>query len=191
MWFSILRCHFGIKITIQVKPNEKMSLLSPSKFINQIDTDIVFGFIRNEQKLIKPKTIPIEISHLCLLYFYVYDYFVECGDRMKISEDNHTVEISQAPAFLYSAAYGYLDIVRTSYCPPMIYVWTYKILNKHSEAVIDIGIDSSDKADLNESFCGLKNGCVSYKFTSTGIVYNGNFGGIPFELGGVFNKVIW
>ena len=63
------------------------SLFKKIKSINQWEKDLVIGYTKQAQRLMKHNQIPMAISYLCLVYHYEYDYFHECEDDMDINQD--------------------------------------------------------------------------------------------------------
>ena len=83
------------------------SLFKRIKPINQIDRDIVIGYTKGVQTLIKSQQIPMAICYLCLLYFYDFDYFEKAGKGMKINENGDIIEIIKRTG---CTGYGKWDI---------------------------------------------------------------------------------
>ena len=111
----------------------------------------MIGYIRNAQKLIQSYPIPMDISYLCLLYFYEYDYFFKCGDSMDINETGDTVNVIFDGE---ATCYGKIDISNRN--ESIIYEWKFKILrfdHQFAEWIMCIGIDASNREHCNDFFC--------------------------------------
>ena len=130
------------------------SLLKQIKSINQIERDIVIGYIKYEQKsltiAVAPHEIPVEICYLCILYYYEYDCFNKdkCAEQMTIDDTNTIVTIQKSGGG-FKKAFGAIDIFnKDNSMYSMIYSWTFKILNHKTDTpqVIYIGIDSDYKS---------------------------------------------
>ena len=140
--------------------------------INQLDKDVVIGYAKNVQKLLKTQQIPMAITYLCLLYFYETDYFYKAGMMMNINDKGDILEALQQ-----STCYGKLDIGYHLHFNKLILSWTFKIIqfSPLSRNSLCIGIDSSNRrhydyffANFNDYSC-LKN--LFYAVTNEGFMY--------------------
>lgn len=163
-------------------------LLKQIKSINQIDKDIVIGYIKNEQKLltlsISPNKIPMGISYLCILFYYEDDCFNkdQCAKEMEIDETNSIVAIKQSGGG-FKKALGAMDIFDRNDGISRIYSWTFKILDHKPDMaqVIYIGIDSNDKSK-NESSLNIVSYALGTETRTAGFTMdNGSYKNIFLE----------
>ena len=150
------------------------------KAINQIDKDVVIGYTKNAQNILKPQQIPMAITYLCLLYFHQTDYFYKAGKMMKINDKGDILEvIQQCTTDNRSTCYGNLDIGFHSHFNKLILSWTFKIVQcPWLRKVLCIGIDSSKRrhydsffADYNDPLCQKT---LFYAVTHQGCMYTVN-----------------
>ena len=102
--------------------------------MTQWEKDLVIGYNKRAQKLLRSGQIPMAVSHLCLVYFHEYDYFDECGnDKITMINDkrNQMSVIKDGGDFVY----GKMDVMYD--ISPMIYSWTFSIF---ANGLIMIGI---------------------------------------------------
>ena len=81
-----------------------------------MDKDLVIGYTKNAERMIKTQQISMAISYLCLLYFYEYDYFIEAGKGMQINKRGDTIKI-QSPndeSITACTCYSALDIPKNN-----------------------------------------------------------------------------
>lgn len=93
--------------------------------INQIDKDIVHGYIRRSWNSFKHLNIPIAINHICLIFFYEFDHFAECGLNMDINDKKDIVTNTGGRG---STCYGALLIANDDYSTRFIYQWEFVVL---------------------------------------------------------------
>ena len=127
------------------------SLFKKIKSINQWEKDLVIGYTKKAQKLVKPNQIPTAISYLCLVYYYQYDYFVFGGnkiDGIHINDKNDTVTVID-DGVGSSYVYGIMSISDEI---PLIYRWTFKLLNKGEEFYNDLAIGISNETDSEHDY---------------------------------------
>ena len=113
------------------------------------DKNVVFGFMRQMQLLLPTDTnpyyiIPPLVIYICLYYYRHYEIFTLFGDKMSINEANNIVKCHGN----YNTVYGKVIIDGLSQA---IHVWKVKILEL-KYGCIYVGIDSSNKAVINEDF---------------------------------------
>eukprot|EP01084_Bolivina_argentea_P001714 3161_1 len=131
------------------------------QFIDQINKDIVFGYIRIAQKLLPSNNpyynIPTLVLHACLLYYVPKECFDQIGAEMKIMYDdndnnNNIVELKSGS--VWNTAYGSFVIDANKNCNA-IYQWKIKLIKLHTYShgqslshgyYCGIGIDSSSIA---------------------------------------------
>ena len=100
------------------------SLFKKIKSISQWEKDLVIGYTKEAQKLVRPNQIPMAISYLCLVYYYQYDYFDKCDDdALEINQQKDTVTVVQEIEGI-GTVYGNMYIMETK--PPIIYSWTFE-----------------------------------------------------------------
>ena len=112
------------------------------KLVDQRTKDLVEGFIKKASHDID---IPSSIVSVCILFYYLGEFFSTCGDAMKI-DDNKT--ILKACPLARNTGYGNIRINNEYNC---IYSWTLKLV------ALDIyntwiGIDASNKEYSHRNF---------------------------------------
>ena len=121
---------------------------------------VVFGYIRNveiEFDSNSSNPIPPLISYICLMYFYVIEYFEFIGNHIKLSENKST--ISKTDNGWTSTSYG---SVITPSTDPLTAKWFIKLINPKNANII-IGIQSSN-IDINQPFTWNRTGDMYYGF---------------------------
>ena len=113
------------------------------------DKDVVFGFMRQMQLLLPNDTnsyynIPPLVIYICLYYYRQHEIFTLYGNKMSVNETNNIVKCDGN----YNTVYGNVIIDGLSQA---IHVWKVKILEL-KYGCIYVGIDSSNKAVINEDF---------------------------------------
>ena len=90
--------------------------------------NLVFGWIRNVDALIKSNNIPMAIYYLCLAYYYFPEYFHKAReDRFKISDDKLTITCFKNCSYLHHTIYMKYIIKSMK---DNIIKWVFKI-NEH------------------------------------------------------------
>ena len=109
------------------------SLVKKIKSINQWEKDLVIGYTKDAQKLVKPNEIPIAISYLCLIHYYEYDIFVCPEYKLKEMHINHKRDtiIVNNNHICSANVHGIMSISDDGI--PAIYRWTFKLFNKGDE----------------------------------------------------------
>ena len=126
-----------------------MASLEDVKFIDATSKIIVFGFMREAQCVLPTGniyyTIPVLVSHWCLLYFTMQESFdPDCHHgKLKLKEDNSIVTVHETGDG-FAAITAYLKkIVKSG-----VHQWEFKIL--HDDGwTIDIGIWKVDRYPEN------------------------------------------
>ena len=122
------------------------------KQIDDTTKDIINGYIRNEQLLLPYEEnayylIPPLVIHLILLYYFDAEYFnipyehKETSKAYKVSEDKKTITKTD-----WSDISIFGNIVIPSTRSSLIYCWSFKILQLHTN--LTFGITS----DINDTF---------------------------------------
>ena len=68
-----------------------MASLKKLKTLDHADKSLVFGYITHMEEESNISSIPLVIVYKILAYFYIYEYFSECGDDLQITDDKTTV----------------------------------------------------------------------------------------------------
>eukprot|EP01083_Nonionella_stella_P142180 439379_1 len=110
---------------------------SAAKNVDQDTKDLVFGFIRDIQKLLKDENdhiyqSPMIITHLCLMYYYLSEHFTKSGANIKILNKPRN-RIQKQPSGEYwspnhntlNTAYGHVNIYGTT---NNLFVWKLKMM---------------------------------------------------------------
>ena len=127
------------------------SLFTKIKSINQWEKDLVIGYTKEAQKLVKPNQIPIAISYLCLVHYYEYDYFVFAANKINEIHINHKKDTVTVIDDDVGSRYVY-GIMSISDEIPVIYGWTFKLLNKGKEIDNYFAIGISNEADPEHDY---------------------------------------
>ena len=112
---------------------------------SQRDKDVIFGFIRNAQRLLPFKenpyyTIPALVAYVVLPYFAAIEYFTKHGTAMTLSDDKFTCKNNRRT---WSTVYCAFDINdKTNYNKV---IWDLLINIPKSETLAVLGIDGSNK----------------------------------------------
>ena len=132
-----------------------------TKYVSKDSHFLVFGFIREHQLLVSDLIIPSPIYLLCLMYYYLQNYFGIHSSRIQVTGDqNETITSKESKD---SCAYGYHWIHSMS--NKLI---TYKIKINHGFNAYqdsDIGISASDTF-IDEDFASSTN--IYYAFDADG-----------------------
>ena len=119
------------------------SLFSKIKSINQWEKDLVIGYTKEAQKLVIPHQILLDISYLCLIYHYEYDYFNETTENLDTNKDKNTVTIAKQGGIGFAVG----KVIIESKIP-MIYSWTFQIFKQGTDFYLKcFGISNCTKID--------------------------------------------
>lgn len=142
-------------------------LFEKIKLVDQKTKDLVAGFIRNsEQEFNENAIIPSSITTICTLFYYLGEFFADCGKNMVIENEMKILKIA-APRHwkvVRNTGYGNVNINNEYNC---IYSWTLKLVALDSFNTY-IGIDSSDKEYIDDNFSSGQNNTY-YLITSRGV----------------------
>ena len=124
--------------------------LLTNKRIDEKTKFIVSGYIRKCQLLLQSKNnayynIPLLVEHICISYYWIAEYFSKYGKGIAIKMDDSC-----------STLYGNIQIDHY----PMIYKWTFKIIQNIDQ--MDIGIADWDGADGDHIDDRFTESCQSY-----------------------------
>ena len=130
--------------------------------VSQSTRDTVFGYIRKHQKLLdEDKIIAPLIYNLCLLFFYIKEYWAAYDKVLfKVNQQKDTfTNMGNGKGTVY----GNICIDSQIEC---IYKWKFKILVNTETYGIYFGIDSSNKKFLDDDFSYFRadnqSKCYSY-----------------------------
>ena len=117
----ILSLHVGFSLGLS------MSLdLKDIKYVDSITHLIVYGYIRDTEKILDLSyDVPELISTICLLFYFQREYWEICGESLKISSktsDDDTVTKSGKDT--WRTAYGKYQVDLSE--PDLIYEWIIK-----------------------------------------------------------------
>ena len=141
------------------------------KRCDQRTRDLVNHFIRTAQTLLQSNdnpyyNIPPLVFALTLLYFWNPEYFTVHGNYIKLNETKDIMEFTEDYDNSNSnTAYGNIVITKNDTGK---FIWTFKIVKPHQEAIIAIGIDSSNKKFVNNRFYHTDNKNMFYGYQSYG-----------------------
>ncbi len=143
-------CHVTRFINKQNKVVVKLNMSHALKKIKSIDNGnkfTVFGYIREmEQELHLYSNIPAMISHLCLLYYFIDEYFDKCCDQITISDNGKTITKHDCDNSWKNSSYGNVWIESKT---KQIVKWTIKFNGCGISTYF--GLVSTDNR-LNENF---------------------------------------
>ena len=112
---------FATKVHLEKMP----SFLEKIKSISQWEKDLAIGYTREAQKLVRPNTIPMPISYLCLLYVYESEYFHSNSKEIRVNDQKDSVKA----IIPYGTAYGVTNIPGAFTNASLVYSWTFQILD--------------------------------------------------------------
>eukprot|EP01084_Bolivina_argentea_P148404 259461_1 len=123
-----------------------------NKKYNQITKDIMIGYVKHIQSLLKNYDIPPLIIHICLQYYdnCYLEVFTKIGNNLNINKQFNTIENKLCNK--WGTAYGNMEINNKNIDNINIYIWTFKIISIYEGSTISIGIDSSKKQNINTCF---------------------------------------
>ena len=150
-----------------------MSLLKQLKKLQGSNKTLVYGYIREIERSIVEKSnitaIPLLIFYNILGYFYMNEYFSECGDDLEISNNNMTVKKNSSCGWENGACFNFWFNSKGN----EIATWRFRIDKIRCDGIfcadhnheIYFAFISRDM-DLNDCICGDKDGRPSYGFSS-------------------------
>lgn len=147
------------------------------KNVNKQTKYITFGWIRNQQKLLKLPNIPSLVSAICILYVREDEIFYKISDNgIKRDENAKKVIKEKFDDCLYNNNYGYIQIASDS---DYIIQWDLKVITKSIRCGITIGITNFEDVnnaieECNDMACYMfsENLCI----TANGWNYYGSYG---------------
>ena len=104
------------------------SLFKKIKFISQWEKDLVIGYSKEAQQLVKPNKIPIAISYLCLLFYYESDNFTTSTEDSTTTATTLKATDKVAKVFGNQILYSYLNTQFDKL--PLLFEWTFKVKSK-------------------------------------------------------------
>ena len=108
------------------------------KNVDQRSMNLINGYIRSSQHLIKDKIIPQDVINLCVMYYVIAEFFVACGTSMVISskafKNDSIIGLVEAG---WNTSYGKV-IIDMNNTPNTIYRWMIEI--NSSKPSIMIGL---------------------------------------------------
>lgn len=139
-------------------------------------TNLVFGYMRNNEKLYK-LFIPVGVKLICLLLYYGKDYFDDgcVGTLIRTHNDQQIITMKQNQDKKINTAYGSLFINPLSPNSDKIHIWKFKIISCHG--YIYIGIDEAKAMWRNSWFAGRKE-TNNYSYCCNGRKYSHRTGGM-------------
>ena len=144
-----------------------MAFCNLLKIADQRSKDTVFGYLRELQNMVDPDySTPQQIEYCCLEYYLSKEVFTERGDNMTI---NQTMDMVTNAAKADNTAYGSIIIDPSNQDNKISeYKWDFKFLTVEPRFVY-IGLDSSDKENINTSFVyPADNKHIFYGFATDG-----------------------
>ena len=112
------------------------------------DKNVVFGFARQAQKILR-HNIPPLIIHVILSFFHVIEIFDKsaCSDNILVNDECNEIQTKEKLKQHTGTVYGSVAIDGQIKCK---YIWIFKIIIHKN--IIGIGIDASNKAHTNQVF---------------------------------------
>ena len=134
--------------------------------------NLIFGYIRNIQQLLDIDnknnalfTIPLNIIHICLSYYFIIEKFIDCGEQY-ITRSNEDKTIIN-PVSEWDTAYGAFEIdCNTEIGKNRIFKWTF-IIHNDAATCLTIGIDETKRQWIKHNFDKGKE-TVNYGWNSDG-----------------------
>eukprot|EP01084_Bolivina_argentea_P209773 357244_1 len=147
------------------------------KDVDQSTKDIVTGYLQHCRKLFSNNfypNIPSLVTHLCMQYYFIAEYFSAHGSIIYLNE-KRTIATINENGYDECCAYGNIAITNNT---PAIYKWHFRMIHPYS--TIYIGIDSSNKKCItaqykNFTYC-RQNSCSFYACSGTGTIYSNTLG---------------
>ena len=136
--------------------------------LNNVDQEtsyLVSGYIRAIQKEFNERIIPTEVIDLCIIYYFITEFFSKCGKDMKISADNDSFT-TKLEGYSWNTAYGN-NIIDMNKTPNLIYEWTIQCTEKY----FILGLESTDFKNINTDISD--SGRYFYKDTKQKCKYYG------------------
>ena len=127
------------------------------KLADQETKNIIAGYCRESQQLLTSHhlndtfyIIPLQIIHIILSYYFIFEQFVPFGNRhIKFSDDGRIIE---NPTANFDTAYGTFEIdCNDKINQNKIFMWMFYISNT-AESCNSIGIDQTSRRFVNHSF---------------------------------------
>eukprot|EP01084_Bolivina_argentea_P148405 259462_1 len=143
-----------------------------NKKYNQITKDIMIGYVKHIQSLLKNYDIPPLIIHICLQYYdnCYLEVFTKIGNNLNINKQFNTIENKLCNK--WGTAYGNMEINNKNIDNINIYIWTFKIPQNNMFGDYNhlcLGIDSSNR---KYGFCNFsdrsRNKYNFYSYSSDG-----------------------
>ena len=140
------------------------------KHINDAIKYCVFGYVRSFESLLTlidgNKQIPVLISYLCLIYYYHGEFFLKCGDDIKISENKQMIIKESSICGYNNTSYGSTWIKSND---NLICKWSLfinDINDKKTTSVGNIWIAIVSKDDKINNDCSTDNDRPNYSFSN-------------------------
>ena len=131
-----------------------MDLARKLKEADDETKDLVSGYVRRMQNLFKDKIIPKEVTNLCIIYYFITEFFAKYGDDMNVStKDTKNDLVSITPNSRWNTAYGNI-VIDINETPNLIYRWT---IAKNTNATL-IGIEIDDFRNINSNISAFHRG---------------------------------
>ena len=114
--------------------------------------NLMHGFMHQTERELS-FTIPDLITTICIFYYYQFEHFSVCGQRIGINENGNIATVVMDDDKVKSrknTVYGSIPICE-SY-GALKYIWEFKIHKCSWREDIYIGIDSSNKQCINTDF---------------------------------------
>eukprot|EP01084_Bolivina_argentea_P000398 750_1 len=125
-----------------------MPAFSKLKCVDETSKNIMFGYIRNIEKIYNA---PLAVKHLCLLYYFETEEFGAHSEKLVISSSSKTKHndiVHQIDRTFWNSVFG-LVVISSDNNPNAIYCWSFKVTfnapTYHTTAP-SIGIVSDTKA---------------------------------------------
>eukprot|EP01084_Bolivina_argentea_P220808 374135_1 len=120
----------------------------------------VLGYIRRLQHLLNTN-IPNDVINVCILYYFVSEYFEKCGQNtIASSKINKNDYICMNHSGGWNTSYGSI-IIDGNKSIHSVYRWTFQIYN-HAQGGTLIGISNSQFSKINTDMTGSKKASDCY-----------------------------
>ena len=87
--------------------------MSLSKILSNTDEDTqytVYGWVRNQEKILKLTNVPVMISSICIMYYRKEEIFEIAAEHIKVSKNKRIITNTVSEGFAHCNVYGGIQI---------------------------------------------------------------------------------
>ena len=141
--------------------------------VDKLTVYLVSGYIRLKiQKFINDKIIPQEIVDICILYYFITEYFAVIGEGIVCSDDKKTITLPLKHSSWNRHRDCFGSFIADCNNDNIIYKWIIKINNDALE--VGVGVIDADKLDeykAEKTFYRYAKG-LHYAYRSNGYIHS-------------------